>query len=121
MISLSKVLEILNKGEYVKLEERHKSSELCPYSESSYTVTLKEGGKIRITQVGAFEIFYRIRLFVPNEEKSVESWTFHKYRVGWLRKSIKDPLYDEVKSTFYKLYHKVSFEKLAERSKYFPQ
>jgi hypothetical protein len=122
MMNIYKVLEILNNGEYVKLEERHTSSDLCPYSESSYKVTLKEGGMIRITQVRALGVTYRISLFVPNEEKSVESWLFQKHREGWLhRKTIKDPLYDEVKSTFYNLYYEYSKKKLDERSKYFPQ
>lgn len=122
MMNIYKVLEILNNGEYIKLEERHESENLCPYFESSYTVTLKEGGMIRITQVKAFGIFYRISLFVPNEEKSIESWTFDKHRKGWLsRKTVKDPLYDEVSSTFYNLYYKYSMKKINEHSKYFPQ
>jgi hypothetical protein len=120
MMSINKVLEILNNGEYIKLEERHNSADLC--SESSYTVTLKEGGMIKITQVITYETFYRISLFVPNEEKSIESWLFEKRRVGWLsRKTIKDPLYDEVKSTFYKLYTGAIMKKTNEHSKYFPQ
>lgn len=122
MMNIYKALEILNNGEYIKLEEKHESSDLCPYSESSYTVTLKEGGMIRITQVSALGIFYRVSLFVPNEEKSIESWSFYKRRKGWLsRKTIKDPLYDEVSSTFYKLYHETNMKKINERSKYFPQ
>lgn len=122
MMNIYKVLEILNNSDYINLEERHDSSNVCHYSESSYTVTLKEGGMIRITQVSSLGIFYRISLFVPNEEESVESWTFKTYRKGWLsRKTIKDPLYDEVSSTFYNLYHVYSMKKLNERSKYFPQ
>ena len=123
MMNLNKVLEVLNNGDYVKIEEYNYTSKLCPHSESRYTVTLKEGGMIRITQlISLFGIFYRISLFVPNEEKSVKSWTFDKQRKGWLsRKTIKDSLYDEVSSTFYNLYYKVSQEKIYEYSKYFPQ
>jgi hypothetical protein len=121
-MNIYKVLDILNNGEYVKIEESHTSSDSCPYSESSYTVTLKEGGMIRITQVKVLGVSYRISLFVPNEEKSVESWSFSTHRKGWLHpKTIKDPLYDEVSLTFYNLYYECSKKKLDERSKYFPQ
>ncbi len=121
MMNIDKVLEILNNGDYIKIEENHYSSNLCPYSDSSYTVTLQEGGMIRITQICPSKM-YRISLFVPNEDESVESWTFTKRIKGWLSfKIVKDPLYDEVDLTFYNLYHKVSMKKYEERSKYFPQ
>ena len=121
MMNIYKVLEILNNGEYIKLEERHDSTDLCPYSETSYTATLKEGGMIRISQVKTFGIFYRISLFIPNEEESIESWTFDKYRKGWLQRKTVDPLYNEVSSTFQNVYYDYSKKKANEHSKYFPQ
>ena len=46
MMTIYKVLELSNNGEYVKLEERHESAstDFYPCSESRHTVTLKEGG-----------------------------------------------------------------------------
>ena len=121
-MNISKVLEILNNGEYVKIEKYSESSKLCPYSETRYTVTLKEGGKIRITQIISLGVFYRISLFVPNEDKSIKSWAFEKRRKGWLhRETVKDPLYDEVHSIFKKMHYDYNEKKTNEHSKYFPQ
>lgn len=120
MMNIDKVLKILNNGEYIEIEEKRESSNL--YSESSYMVTLKEGGMIRIKQIISIGTFYKISLFVPNEEKSIESWMFEKRRIGLLsRKTVKDPLFDEVSSTFMNLYCDYSKRKASEHSKYFPQ
>ena len=122
MMNISKVLEILNNGEYVKIEEKHMPSDLCLYSESSYKVTLKEGGMIKITKIISLGVFYRISLFVPNEDKSIKSWIFEKRKKGWLhRETVKDPLYDEVHSIFKKMHYDYSEKKANEHSKYFPQ
>lgn len=123
MMNISKVLEILNNGEYEKIEEvRCYSSKYCPYSESSYKVTLKEGGMIKITQVISFGVFYRISLFVPNEDKSIKSWAFEKRRKGWLhRETVTDPLFDDVHSIFKNMQCGYIRKKANEHSKYFPQ
>ena len=122
MMNIDKVLEILNNGEYIKLEERYESSDLRPYSETSYTASFKEGGVIRITQVASLGISYKISLFIPNKEEPVESWTIEKYiKCCSSRKTIKDPLYDEVSLTFYNLEDDYSMKKIDEYSEYFPQ
>ena len=121
-MNISKVLEILNNGEYVKIEEKHMPSDLCLYSELSYKVTLKEGGMIRITKIISLGTFYRISLFVPNEDKSIKTWVFEKRKKGWLhRETVKDPLYDEVHSIFKKMHYDYSEKKANEHFKYFPQ
>lgn len=110
MMNIYKILEILNSGEYEKIEKHF----------SSYTVTLKEGGMIRVAQVSVSS--YIISLFIPGVEDCIESWSFSSHETGWLqRKTVKDPLYDEVSSAFYNLYHEYSMKKLKEYSKYFPQ
>lgn len=115
MMDIYKVLEILNSGEYVKIEKHF----------SSYTVTLKEGGMIRITQLLTIDVLsdvaYKISLFVPSEDKSIECWTFSKYSKGLLLRTIKDPLYDEVSLTYDNLYDEYRKKKINEHSKYFPQ
>ena len=122
MMNLNKVLEILNNGEYIKLEEKNESSDFYPRSESSYTATLKERGVIKITQVITSGILYRIELFVPSEEKCVKSWTFDKNIKDLIPRKIgEDPLYDEVSSTFYNLFRDYTKKKINEHSKYFPQ
>ena len=122
MMNIYKVLEILNNGEYEKIEKNHMPADLCPYSETKYTVTLKEGGMIKITQVISFGIFYRISLFVPNEDKSIKSWAFEKRRKGWLyRETVKDPLFDDVHSIFKNMQCGYIRKKANEHSKYFPQ
>ena len=124
MMNINKVLDIINNEEYVKIEEAYYNSNLCPYSDTKYTITLKEGGIIRITQIFPGEI-YRIQLFVPNEIYAIECWEFKKgLKIKWLfssRQANKDQLYDEVKTTFYNIYHKLSMKKYKERPKYFPQ
>ena len=45
-MTIYKVLKILNNGEYIEIEERYEPTDFYPQSKSSYTVTLKEGGRM---------------------------------------------------------------------------
>lgn len=116
MIDICKVLEILNSGKYEKIEEY--SSRVC--SALGYTLTLKEGGIIEITQVITSGISYRISLFIPNEKRCIKSWTF-EHRISCSRTTSKDPLYSEISAAFNNLYDEYSKKRTDEYSKYFPQ
>lgn len=118
MISLEKVLDILNKGEYVSLTEHKVVSELCPYSETKYTLKLKEGGKIQIRQYTVFKVFkgqlfaYDVGLYVPRESKAIKQWSV---------KNKKDLLFNYIEDIFYQLHREYNSSKEKDYSKYFPQ
>ena len=113
-INFEKVLEIIEKGDFKDIQKKQKR---VAFVESSYfDITLKEGGVIRLEQfdhVFNKHFEYRIYLFVPMIDTSIESWT-----IDCKKRPI---LYERINNIFYKLYQQLIEERDKEYSRYFPQ
>ena len=113
-INFEKVLEIIENGNFKDIQKNKKR---VAFVESVYfDITLKEGGVIRLEQfdhVFNKHFEYRIYLFVPVKDTSIESWT-----IDCKKRPI---LYERINNIFYKLYQQLIEERDKEYSRYFPQ